>query len=743
MQHLDTHRSILVATLGTSWAVIPEVLGWAAPELVDLYAHHPLSALLQAQRHELGLRSLDEVWVLTTAGFQTRRSVAQLLRWWRALAARNTEPMPRLAVWMAQDTDELADIDECRRWREMAFRAVCAARHRVGAQGCLLLSLAGGRKTMSADLQDAAHAFGAEALMHIVANERFLRASPLANPQPHDLLQPWPQEVASIITPVVIGRTPGEPALSTDRLLARDPPDFWPLLQRPCQVLRWRPDAHASLEQRVQELRRQAQHLLVSHALKASTQEPYDPWPLLLRLDPGRINRLRQPGSVQLGAADPLADPSRWPLADLHRHLGGSLNLDAQHRVAEAILKTASPSTRARCAASLNEVWPGWNEARRLNQAPEDWPNRLRDAARRIEQQARLDPGWARALVCSCVLTAHETTGLQRLLWPPSEARVALKTRHPMGFAAYERPGELSGSALLGHPAAVEPYAQAIVQSARKEGLLYVELRGSPHKYRPNDPVGFVEDLQQALQAAGACTGTYTFQGPFTPRVGLIWIVDRRQRETASEVVRHAVRARERLPHFVLGMDLAGDEGTTNPAELANAFEPALHACMPITIHAGEGEAADHIWEAAYHLHADRIGHGLTLSQHPTLAQRFRDRGIALELCPSSNREVVGFRDMDFPASHDCPIYPLGDMMREGLPLTINTDNPSISRTTIANEYVAAARMHPGLSAWQALALLRLAYRHAFVPAAERRTLEERASEMLLEIATEGDPKPT
>lgn len=92
----------------------------------------------------------------------------------------------------------------------------------------------------------------------------------------------------------------------------------------------------------------------------------------------------------------------------------------------------------------------------------------------------------------------------------------------------------------------------------------------------------------------------------------------------------------------MLGLDLAGDEGTHNPADLASGFAPAFADCMPVTIHAGECEAAENIWQAAYHLHADRIGHGLTLAANPQLAARFRDRGICLTLCPSSNREVVG-----------------------------------------------------------------------------------------------------
>ncbi|WP_187292329.1 hypothetical protein [Candidatus Symbiobacter mobilis] len=34
-------RNILLCTLCASWAVIPEVFGWLAPAMLDLYAQHP------------------------------------------------------------------------------------------------------------------------------------------------------------------------------------------------------------------------------------------------------------------------------------------------------------------------------------------------------------------------------------------------------------------------------------------------------------------------------------------------------------------------------------------------------------------------------------------------------------------------------------------------------------------------------------------------------------------------------
>ena len=208
------------------------------------------------------------------------------------------------------------------------------------------------------------------------------------------------------------------------------------------------------------------------------------------------------------------------------------------------------------------------------------------------------------------------------------------------------------------------------------------------------------------------------------PRIGFVWIIDRRQRDSLAAVVQRAVTARAGLEGFLLGLDLAGDEGTHKPADLAPGFVPAFAECMPLTIHAGEGEKAENIWQAAYHLHADRIGHGLTLAQHPQLVARFRDRGICLELCPSSNREVVGFADPAYPASASLPRYPLRQFLDSGLPLTLCTDNPGVSRTTLAGEYLAAARMtEGGLTLWESLALMRQAFVHAFLPSAERETL--------------------
>ena len=130
------------------------------------------------------------------------------------------------------------------------------------------------------------------------------------------------------------------------------------------------------------------------------------------------------------------------------------------------------------------------------------------------------------------------------------------------------------------------------------------------------------------------------------------------------------------------------------------------------------------IWQAAYHLNADRIGHGLTLGDRPELMERFRNRGICLELCPTSNREVVGYRDRAFPGTGGAEPHPVTEYWRKGIALSVCTDNPGISRTDPGRELLAAARMGDGdLTLWDALAITRQGFVHAFLPAGERESL--------------------
>ena len=61
--------SILVCTLGGSWAVIPEVYAFLAPERLPLYRDHPQRDELSGLCAHYALSAPNEIWVCTTCGF--------------------------------------------------------------------------------------------------------------------------------------------------------------------------------------------------------------------------------------------------------------------------------------------------------------------------------------------------------------------------------------------------------------------------------------------------------------------------------------------------------------------------------------------------------------------------------------------------------------------------------------------------------------------------------------------------
>ncbi len=705
---------ILVCTLGASWPVVAEILAALAPDLCPLFRDHPDPERLAEVRRRCGDPRVDELWVVTTGGNKPRGALTCLREWWALL----DHPLP-LRVWCAADTGEVATTGELERLRELTFRVALRAAGDAGTGA--LLSLAGGRKTMSADLQRAGSLFGCAALLHVVAPEPLPKTLREWSRDPARWTRPLPADLVEGLAPAFLGSHPRlelldiAPVIDAGRYPLPEPAADG----KPCE---WTPpDGGTPLVREVERRDAEGSQLLGNYLGRVAQEEPHESWRSLYRLPPREVEALR---STRLGEGDrPWL--LRLPKADLHRHLGGCLDLAQQRRVGGAVWEAMSRGERQAAQAAMRELLdtpPGaW---------PWAWPERLKPG--------EAEPPALRSHRAACLLV-EVGDGLDEALVDATEPRLALKTTSEHEFKAYERPGELTGSAILQHEAAVAPYAEALVAQARAEGLAYVELRGSPQKYLGSDGLRFLRLLRDALRVAGgAVTGgsdeaarTAVGDGEVTrsPWFRFVVIADRRaeSERQVQAVVDLAVRGQKELEGFVVGIDLAGDESATPAADLATPFEPAFRACLPVTIHAGEGEAAESIWEAAYRLHADRIGHGLTLAEAPELARRFRDRRICLELCPTSNREVVGFRDPAVPGSEAFPLYPFRRLWDLGLHLTLCTDNPGISHTTLADEYLAAARMDGGLTRWEALTLMKHAFTHAFLPAEERERLAKAA----------------
>ncbi len=682
--------NILICTLGASWAVIPEVYGFINSEQLPLYNCLENHSALDEAITEFQLQPIDEIWICTTQGKATSASLDKLNEWVLLL------PFPVITrVWQAENTGNLATQAECKHIQELILRTTLAA-HEYAHGGQVSLSLAGGRKTMSADMQWAASVFGCTALLHVIGVDFQDMPEDMRVSQPELFTQPLSQLNACSITPMITGSMVRSDLL--DVKMGGMVPitlDQYPLslADDKCVVVWPKPKDWLSQELKYRE--KMGSQLLGNYYLELSLKEQHENWRSLYRLPPKVINRFRE---TPLGLEHKNA-LNQLPKADLHRHLGGCLNLDDQRKVAHSIWSSMSVREKNE---SLKIVQPLLN-----NDSEWDW-----------NWTARVKDNVQKPFIASALLIEATEQQLMTNLWGVTEPRVALK-RSQHGFSAYERPGELTGSTLLSSLYGVESYAQAIVLQSLNEGLAYVELRGSPQKY--GDGLLFLKTFYQALQAAINAIPN----GLIRPVFKFIIIADRRRSETIlKQTIAMAVAAKELLPEFVVGLDMAGDESYAISTQISELFLPAFQACLPITIHAGEGEKAESIWQAAYLLHADRIGHGLTLNDNEELAERFLNRGICLELCPTSNVEVVGFKVPGDPQTASYATYPLMELWRKGLPLTLCTDNPGISRTTLTDEYITASLMSEGeLTLWDSLAMIKQGFTHGFLSGKEKERL--------------------
>jgi adenosine deaminase len=142
------------------------------------------------------------------------------------------------------------------------------------------------------------------------------------------------------------------------------------------------------------------------------------------------------------------------------------------------------------------------------------------------------------------------------------------------------------------------------------------------------------------------------------------------------------------------------------------------------TIHAGEGDGLESI-RGALDCGAQRIGHGVRLAVDLTdddgprlgpLAREILDRGVPLEMCPTSNVHSGAARSIEE--------HPLGAFADLGFRVTINTDNRLMSGTTQSRE-IAQVALANGWDLGKIERVTVTAAESAFLPPDERRSLVE------------------
>jgi adenosine deaminase len=264
--------------------------------------------------------------------------------------------------------------------------------------------------------------------------------------------------------------------------------------------------------------------------------------------------------------------------------------------------------------------------------------------------------------------------------------------------------------AVMQTSAALTRVAREAVIDLAADAVVYAELRFAPELHERRG-LG----LQQIVDAvlAGIDEGTQEARRQGRTIVAKLLLDAMRQADRSEQIARLVIDNRTR----VAGYDIAGPEKGFPVLHHMAAFELLSEASVPVTVHAGESDGLNSIWQAVVKAGARRIGHGVALvediaglglpgspagpwdedgfdakpsadggaqggaefAQLGELAHWIRDWGIVLEMCPSSNVQTG--------AAESISAHPITALKRLGFAVTVNTDNRLMSGTSMTQEF--------------------------------------------------------
>ena len=224
-------------------------------------------------------------------------------------------------------------------------------------------------------------------------------------------------------------------------------------------------------------------------------------------------------------------------------------------------------------------------------------------------------------------------------------------------------------------PEVIHRVTREAIEDAAKDNVKYLELRFTPVALSRAERFPLHDVMDWVIRSTKETAQKNNII------VKLIASVNRHESTDLAEQV--AWLAAEHIEDgMIVGLDLAGSEAEYPAAPFLGIFKEAKQEGLHVTIHAGEWGPAEHIREAIEELGAERIGHGVRVLEDENITALARERQTALEVCITSNYQSGVVASLE--------AHPLMKLMDAGLNVTINTDNTSVSRITLTNEYYNA-----------------------------------------------------
>lgn len=301
----------------------------------------------------------------------------------------------------------------------------------------------------------------------------------------------------------------------------------------------------------------------------------------------------------------------------------------------------------------------------------------------KVELHVHLDG----AIRVQTLLDVARKRGIRLPVSSPAALRRRVSLQSPASLTVFLDRFQEYMHVVAGDRDAIERMAYEFVEDKAKEGVVYVEVRYSPHLLanRGVEPIPWDQaegDITPEEVVRLVNRGLQRGEQEFDITVRSILCCMRHQPGWSMEVVELCKKYQD---EGVVAVDLAGDESLNceaNP-EHRRAYEEAARCGVHRTVHAGEVGPPSVVREAVEVLKAERLGHGYRTLEDQNLYRTLLEQNMHFEVCPVSST-LTGACDPDFTK------HPLIRLREDQANFSLNTDDPLILDSTLDSDYRAA-----------------------------------------------------
>lgn len=264
---------------------------------------------------------------------------------------------------------------------------------------------------------------------------------------------------------------------------------------------------------------------------------------------------------------------------------------------------------------------------------------------------------------------------------------------------------------LLQTKEALQLAAYDVAKQAALENVIYIEIRFAPE-------LSMDKGLSARETVEAVLAGLKQAQEEFGILAKAL-VCGMRQSDPALtyDILSNVV---EFAPQGLVGFDFAGDEHGFPPRHIEKLIRKVQELGYPMTLHAGECGCPNHIADTLK-LGIKRMGHVTAIHDQPELIQEFIHQGATAELCLTSNLQTKAAKTIEE--------FPYLALTSAGAKITINTDNRTVSDTTLTKEY-HLFRNHFGTTTSDFLAFNQNALHAAFCTSSEKDFLLEKLAKL-------------